>query len=95
MNLNDGDTLRSILTLERWVRDAHEVKLALNVFMAINSNNYVKFFKLVCKINLCWNGVLCRCVIINYLFRCVSLPSCKAASCFATSSRSANRLWPP
>ena len=47
MNLNDGDVLRAILTLEDWVREAPEVRAALDAFMALSSRNYVRFFKLV------------------------------------------------
>ncbi len=47
MNLNDGDVLRAILTLEDWVREAPEVRTALDAFMALSSRNYVRFFKLV------------------------------------------------
>ena len=57
MNLNDGDVLRAILTLEDWVREAPEVRAALDAFMALSSRNYVRFFKLVSFSGLfSWGG---------------------------------------
>ena len=55
MNLNDGDVLRAILTLEDWVREAPEVRAALDAFMALSSRNYVRFFKLV-SLSVCSPG---------------------------------------
>ena len=47
LNLNQGDTLRSIQTLALEVRTSPEIKFAMKVLTAVNTNNYVKFFKLV------------------------------------------------
>ena len=41
------DTLRSIQTLDPEVRTSAEVTFAIKVLTAVNTNNYVKFFKLV------------------------------------------------
>ena len=43
MNLNDGDTLRAIQTLEKEVQESQQIRLALDIFTALNSNNYVRF----------------------------------------------------
>ena len=42
-----SDTLRSIQTLDPYVRTSTEVTFAIKVLTAVNTNNYVKFFKLV------------------------------------------------
>ncbi len=68
MNLNDGDTLRAIMALEQWVRDSHEVRFALQVFMALNSNNFVKFFKLVSAKSVFVCFVYHRSQIISFFF---------------------------
>lgn len=64
LNLNDGDTLRSALTLDQWVRDSKDVQFAIDVFMALNSNNYVKFFQLVRKATL-----LQGCILLRYFYQ--------------------------
>ena len=61
MQLNDGDTLRSVQTeLEEWVRQSPEMAFALKVFSALNNNNYVKFFKLVRQASLLQGCILLR-----------------------------------
>ncbi|XP_041348525.1 germinal-center associated nuclear protein-like isoform X1 [Gigantopelta aegis] len=47
MNLNEGDTLRVIQQLRPEIQNTKEVKLAIKVYNAVNSNNYVRFFRLV------------------------------------------------
>jgi hypothetical protein len=47
LNLNDGDTLRSVQTLEMRIRNSEEIKFSIKLLNAVNNNNYVKFFKLV------------------------------------------------
>ncbi|XP_072496784.1 uncharacterized protein [Notamacropus eugenii] len=47
LTLNQGDVLRQVQQLQPHVRNAPEVKFALQAFTALNSNNYVRFFKLV------------------------------------------------
>ncbi|XP_036370036.1 germinal-center associated nuclear protein isoform X2 [Octopus sinensis] len=46
MNLNQGDILREVQTLRPEVRTSPEIHFALQVYSALNSNNYIKFFKL-------------------------------------------------
>lgn len=47
MNLNSGDTLRTIQNLDKHIRDSPAIQLSLQIFTAINNNNYNRFFKLV------------------------------------------------
>ena len=57
----DGDTLRSIQTLDIDVRTSVEIKFALEALTAINNNNYVRFFKVVKKASL-----LQACILFRY-----------------------------
>ncbi|XP_031824113.1 trichohyalin-like isoform X1 [Sarcophilus harrisii] len=45
--LNQGDVLRQVQQLQPHVCNSPEVKFAIQAFTALNSNNYVRFFKLV------------------------------------------------
>ncbi|XP_029069741.1 germinal-center associated nuclear protein [Monodon monoceros] len=47
LNLNKGDILREVQQLHPAVRNSSEVKFAVQAFAALNSNNFVRFFKLV------------------------------------------------
>ncbi|XP_072028126.1 germinal-center associated nuclear protein-like [Amphiura filiformis] len=47
LNLNEGDMLRQVQHYRPEVRGSENVKFAIKTFSAVNSNNYVKFFKLV------------------------------------------------
>ncbi|RVE58447.1 hypothetical protein OJAV_G00209450 [Oryzias javanicus] len=47
LKLNDGDILREVQQFRDEVRNSPEVKFAVQVFAAVNSNNFVRFFKLV------------------------------------------------
>ncbi|XP_073502867.1 germinal-center associated nuclear protein [Phyllobates terribilis] len=47
LNLNKGDILREVQQFAESVRNAEEVKYAVQVFAALNSTNFVQFFKLV------------------------------------------------
>ncbi|XP_049641597.1 germinal-center associated nuclear protein [Suncus etruscus] len=47
LNLNNGDILREVQQFHPAVRNSFEVKFAVQVFAALNSNNFVRFFKLV------------------------------------------------
>ncbi|XP_068428671.1 germinal-center associated nuclear protein isoform X2 [Clinocottus analis] len=47
LKLNDGDILREVEQFRDEVRNSPEVKLAVQAFTAVNSNNFVRFFKLV------------------------------------------------
>ncbi|XP_012665735.1 germinal-center associated nuclear protein [Otolemur garnettii] len=47
LNLNKGDILREVQQFHPTVRNSSEVKFAVQAFAALNSNNFVRFFKLV------------------------------------------------
>ncbi|XP_062390501.1 germinal-center associated nuclear protein [Sardina pilchardus] len=47
LKMNDGDTLREVQQFREEVRNSPEVKFAVQAFSALNSNNFVRFFKLV------------------------------------------------
>ncbi|KAM3916594.1 germinal-center associated nuclear protein isoform 2-T2 [Leptodactylus fuscus] len=47
LNLNKGDILREVQQFPDSVRNSAEVKFAVKVFAALNSTNYVRFFRLV------------------------------------------------
>uniref|UniRef100_UPI0037E89A44 germinal-center associated nuclear protein n=1 Tax=Semicossyphus pulcher TaxID=241346 RepID=UPI0037E89A44 len=47
LKLNDGDILREVQQFRDEVRNSPEVKFAVQAFAAVNSNNFVRFFKLV------------------------------------------------
>ncbi|XP_010634667.1 germinal-center associated nuclear protein isoform X2 [Fukomys damarensis] len=47
LNLNKGDILREVQQFHPDVRNSPEVHFAVQAFAALNSNNFVRFFKLV------------------------------------------------
>ncbi|XP_067373088.1 germinal-center associated nuclear protein [Channa argus] len=47
LRLNDGDILREVQQFRDEMRNSPEVMFAVNAFGAVNSNNFVRFFKLV------------------------------------------------
>ncbi|XP_077128544.1 germinal-center associated nuclear protein-like [Ranitomeya variabilis] len=47
LSLNKGDILREVQQFPESVRNTEEVKYAIQVFAALNSTNFVRFFKLV------------------------------------------------
>ncbi|XP_046903487.1 germinal-center associated nuclear protein isoform X2 [Hypomesus transpacificus] len=47
LKLNDGDILREVQQFRDEVRNSPEVKFAVQAFATLNSNNFVRFFKLV------------------------------------------------
>ena len=64
MNLNEGDTLREIQTLSEEIQKDPQVLFALKCFKAVNSNNYVLFFKLVKKASY-----LEACILKRYFYQ--------------------------
>ncbi|CAL1527063.1 unnamed protein product [Lymnaea stagnalis] len=46
MNLNEGDILREIQQLRPEIRDSPQISFAVKAYNALNSNNYVRFFRL-------------------------------------------------
>lgn len=49
LHLNEGDTIRQVQKLPAWVRWSVEVQRAVAAFGALNSNNYVRFFRLAAQ----------------------------------------------
>ncbi|XP_072850394.2 germinal-center associated nuclear protein [Pogona vitticeps] len=47
LNLNKGDILREVQQFRPSVRNSPEVRFSVQAFAALNSNNFVRFFKLV------------------------------------------------
>ncbi|XP_028404230.1 germinal-center associated nuclear protein-like isoform X2 [Dendronephthya gigantea] len=47
LNLNEGDTLRKAMQYRVEIRKSPEVKFALEVFNSLDTNNFVRFFKLL------------------------------------------------
>ncbi|XP_048239016.1 germinal-center associated nuclear protein-like isoform X4 [Haliotis rufescens] len=68
MNLNEGDTLREVQTLRSEVRNSWEIKFVIKVYTALNSNNYVRFFRLVKE-----SSFLNACIIHRYFTQVRSL----------------------
>nr|XP_014715316.2 germinal-center associated nuclear protein isoform X2 [Equus asinus] len=60
LNLNKGDILREVQQFHPAVRNSFEVKFAVQAFAALNSNNFVRFFKLVQSASYL-NGCLLHC----------------------------------
>ncbi|XP_023217239.1 germinal-center associated nuclear protein-like [Centruroides sculpturatus] len=49
LNINESDILREIQQFPSYIRESEEIKFAISIFNAVNSNNYIKFFRLVRK----------------------------------------------
>ncbi|KAH7946691.1 hypothetical protein HPB52_003450 [Rhipicephalus sanguineus] len=49
LHLNEGDTIRQVQKLPARVRWSAEVKRAVAAFAALNSNNYVRFFRVAAQ----------------------------------------------
>ncbi|KAM4697864.1 germinal-center associated nuclear protein [Rhinophrynus dorsalis] len=60
LNLNKGDILREVQQFHPSVRNSAEVKFAVQVFAALNSTNFVRFFKLVQSASYL-NGCILHC----------------------------------
>ena len=50
--------------MEKRVRETEEIRFALNVFTAINSDNYIKFFRLARRATL-----LQGCILLRYFYQ--------------------------
>nr|XP_057902994.1 germinal-center associated nuclear protein [Doryrhamphus excisus] len=61
LKLNDGDILRQVQQFRDEVRNSSEVHFAVQAFAALNSNNFVRFFKLVKK-----GSYLASCLLHRY-----------------------------
>lgn len=76
LKLNDGDILREVQQFRKEVRDSVEVKFAVQAFASLNSNNFVRFFKLVKAASY-----LCGCILHRYFnqVRCSALKALNVA----------------
>ncbi|XP_034741540.1 germinal-center associated nuclear protein isoform X1 [Etheostoma cragini] len=83
LKLNDGDTLREVQQFREEVRNSPEVKFAVHAFTAVDSNNFVRFFKLVkgasylasCLLHRYFNQVRAKALKVLNLAHTVSLRS--------------------
>ncbi|XP_018570811.1 germinal-center associated nuclear protein [Anoplophora glabripennis] len=61
LNLNDGNFMWEVQELRHEIQKSKEMKFALDVYSAIDKNNYVKFFKLVYS-----TTYLNACILMRY-----------------------------
>ncbi|GLV46180.1 xmas [Carabus blaptoides fortunei] len=61
VNLNDANFMWEVQQLPSWIQQSREIKFALEVYSALDKNNYVKFFKLV-RLTTYFNA----CVLLRY-----------------------------
>lgn len=61
LNLNDSNFLWEIKQLKSKVQKSREIRFAISVYLAMDSNNYVKFFNLVRETNY-----LNACILMRY-----------------------------
>ncbi|KAI5628091.1 germinal-center associated nuclear protein [Silurus asotus] len=88
LKLNDGDILREIQQFRKEVRDSVEVKFAVQAFSALNSNNFVRFFKLVKAASY-----LSGCILHRY-FNQVRSAALKALNVAFTVSSQRSTIFP-
>lgn len=61
MNLNDSNFLWEIKQLEQRIQKSPEIRFAIEVFIAMDNNNYVKFFQLVRR-----TTYMNACILLRY-----------------------------
>ncbi|CAK9799614.1 Protein xmas [Anthophora plagiata] len=61
LNLNNGNFMWDLQRLPKYIQKSSEVQFALEVYSALESNNYYKFFKLVSK-----TTYLNACILLRY-----------------------------
>lgn len=61
MNLNDSNFLWEIKQLEQRIQKSAEIRFAIEVFIAMDNNNYVKFFQLVRR-----TTYMNACILLRY-----------------------------
>ncbi|KAB0793365.1 hypothetical protein PPYR_12985 [Photinus pyralis] len=64
LNLNDGNFMWEVQQLKLNIQKSPEVKFALEVYSALDKNNFVKFFKLVRSTNY-----LNACILLRYFIQ--------------------------
>ncbi|KAL6443470.1 hypothetical protein ACFW04_002953 [Cataglyphis niger] len=83
LNLNDGNFLYDLQQLPKSVQNSSEIQFAINIYFALDSSNYYKFFKLVRE-----TTYLNACILLRY-FNQVRLKAFKVmlkAYCRSTST---------
>ncbi|XP_078259870.1 germinal-center associated nuclear protein [Rhinoraja longicauda] len=88
LNLNEGDILREVQQLRPIIRNSPGVKLAVQAFAALNSNNFVRFFKLVRAASY-----LGACILHRY-FKQVRREALKALNVALTVSSQRTTMFP-
>ncbi|XP_069790140.1 germinal-center associated nuclear protein [Narcine bancroftii] len=88
LNLNEGDILREVQQFRPIIRNSPEVKLAVRAFAALNSNNFVRFFKVV-KVS----SYLSACILHRY-FKQVRREALKALNFALTVSSQRSTMFP-
>ncbi|KAK0398587.1 hypothetical protein QR680_002658 [Steinernema hermaphroditum] len=64
LNIRDSNILQQMYTLRSEVRESQPLKWAVQVFLAFNTNNYVKFFRLI----WCEGTYLEACLLHRFFF---------------------------
>lgn len=79
LNLNDSNFLWEVKQLPNEVQKSPEIKFAISIFLAIENNNYVQFFKLVRR-----TTYLNACILLRYFtqVRARALATIIKAYCF-------------
>ncbi|XP_039612418.1 germinal-center associated nuclear protein [Polypterus senegalus] len=88
VKLNEGDILREVQQFRAEIRNSPEVKYAVQVFAALNSNNFVRFFKLVRRASY-----LSSCILHRY-FKQVRQSALKALNIAYTVSPQRSTAFP-
>lgn len=84
LNLNDGNFMWEVQQLRKEIQKSAQVRFALNVYSALDKNNYVKFFKLVNSTTYLNACILMRYFVqmrqsaLNILSKCYSLRASKS-----------------
>lgn len=87
LNLNDGNFMWEVQQLRQEVQKSEEVRFALQVYSALDKNNYVRFFKLVHS-----TTYLNACILLRYFVQ-VRLSALKTIlKCF--SPRQPHKSYP-
>lgn len=83
LNLNNGNFLYDMQQLPKSIQDSPEVQFAIDVYFALDSNNYYKFFKLVRE-----TTYLNACILLRYFnqVRTKALSVMVKAYCRTTST---------
>ncbi|KAJ8943273.1 hypothetical protein NQ318_017291, partial [Aromia moschata] len=83
LNLNDGNFMWEVQELRQEIQKSEEVKFALEVYSALDKNNYVKFFKLVYS-----TTYLNACILMRYFVQ-VRISAIKTLlKCYTPRARS-------